>query len=70
MSLIHLELARLADDDRARSYAPEAMARRRAAALLCAAARCCQRSLMMRLSGALALLRGRSAGHSAATACC
>jgi len=69
MSLIYLELARLADDDRARAYAPEAAARRRAARLR-AAALCCQRSIMMRLSGALAAARGRLAPRAAATVCC
>ncbi len=68
MSLIHLELARLADEDRARAYAPEAAARR-GAALLRAAAVCCQRSIMTRLSSALAAIRGRPASRSAATVC-
>ena len=66
MSLIYLELARLANEDRDRAYAPDAAARRRAAQLRSAAA-CC-RVLATRIRGMLGAARGRRTVRAAA--CC
>lgn len=68
MSLIYLQLARLADEDRIRGRSTDAMANRRAA-LLRAAAACCRRTITMRIRGMIEAVRGRL-GPRAALVCC
>jgi len=68
MSLIYLQLARLADEDRIRDLSTDARANRRAAMLRSAAA-CCRRTITMRVRGMIEAVRGRLAPRPALVCC-
>jgi hypothetical protein len=69
MSLIYLELARVAHDERTGTYSPDSIARLAAARLRAAADRCC-RTLAARLHDWAGSAWRPPAGSRAAPACC
>ena len=69
MNGIYLELARVADEDRARTLSAD-VAARRTAVLLRAAGDCCRRTLAMHLRAKMTAGRSRLGLLQARPACC